>query len=147
MLAGALAFDFDGTLAPIVCDPAAAQMRSSTRTRLARVAALYPCAVISGRSLSDLAPRLAGIELVALIGNHGLEPSTAEERSAAAVSSWIPLLQARLGSIDGVQIEDKGFSVAVHYRRATSAPKADAIVHTAIRELGPGVRTIWESPS
>ena len=35
-----LAFDFDGTLAPIVDVPAAAAMRSTTRTLLKRVAAL-----------------------------------------------------------------------------------------------------------
>ncbi|MBC7781232.1 MAG: trehalose-phosphatase, partial [Proteobacteria bacterium] len=43
-----LAFDFDGTLAPIVPDRAAAVMTPTTASLLARVAELYPCAVISG---------------------------------------------------------------------------------------------------
>ena len=37
-----LAFDFDGTLAPIVVDPDAAQMRATTRELLARVGASTP---------------------------------------------------------------------------------------------------------
>jgi trehalose 6-phosphate phosphatase len=50
-LAGAralLAFDFDGTLAPIVADRHRAVMRQRTRSLLATAAKLYPCAVISG---------------------------------------------------------------------------------------------------
>ncbi|HEY6552324.1 MAG TPA: trehalose-phosphatase, partial [Vicinamibacteria bacterium] len=45
-----LAFDYDGTLAPIVEDPASAHMRSATRELLHEVARGYPVAIISGRS-------------------------------------------------------------------------------------------------
>ena len=48
-----LAFDFDGTLAPIVEDRDRAAMRERTRGLLVRLCALYPCAVISGRSRGD----------------------------------------------------------------------------------------------
>ena len=56
-----LAFDFDGTLAPIVADPPAARLRPRTRRLLAEVARKYPCVVISGRSRADVARRLTGI--------------------------------------------------------------------------------------
>ena len=45
-----LAFDFDGTLAPIVADRDRAAMRARTRRLFERVCARYPVAVISGRS-------------------------------------------------------------------------------------------------
>ena len=48
-----LAFDFDGTLAPIVDDPERACMRAKTRRQLEQAAELYPTIVISGRSQED----------------------------------------------------------------------------------------------
>src|SRR5437763_15777992 len=48
-----LAFDFDGTLAPIVINPAEARMRPETKELLTRVSELYPCVVISGRAGPD----------------------------------------------------------------------------------------------
>lgn len=69
-----LAFDFDGTLAPIVEDRDRARMRARTSRAFAKVCGLYPCAVISGRSQSDVAKRLAGATVKYVIGNHGLEP-------------------------------------------------------------------------
>jgi hypothetical protein len=47
------AFDFDGTLSPIVEHPAQAGMREQTRILLDRVAALYPCVIISCRPRSS----------------------------------------------------------------------------------------------
>src|ERR1035441_6032607 len=72
------AFDFDGTLSPIVEHPAQASMRDRTRILLDRLAALYPCVVISGRSRADLLGRLGSVKLASVIGNHGAERS--EER-------------------------------------------------------------------
>jgi trehalose 6-phosphate phosphatase len=67
-----LAFDFDGTLAPIVRNPEAATMRRRTSKLLAEVARRYPCAVISGRSRADVMEKVAEIPLRALFGNHGM---------------------------------------------------------------------------
>jgi len=49
-------FDFDGTLAPIVDDPAEARMAPATWTQLDRLGRLAPVAVVSGRSREDLTP-------------------------------------------------------------------------------------------
>lgn len=49
-----VAFDYDGTLAPIVSAPDRAHMRPQTRRLLKGVARRYPCVVISGRSRDDL---------------------------------------------------------------------------------------------
>ena len=57
------AFDFDGTLSPIVDHPDRAGMRARTRKLLGGLAALYPCIVISGRARSDVLGKLRGVKL------------------------------------------------------------------------------------
>jgi trehalose 6-phosphate phosphatase len=111
-----VAFDFDGTLAPIVDRPEDAAMRPRTRRLLAAVSRRYPVVVISGRARTDIRARLGGIGVRQVIGNHGIEPAHATDRLARQVRKWIPPLRARLAPFQGVRIEDKGYSVAVHYR-------------------------------
>ena len=53
-----LAFDYDGTLAPIVSKPERAIMRPTTRRLLEELVKLYPCMVISGRAQRDAMRRL-----------------------------------------------------------------------------------------
>jgi trehalose 6-phosphate phosphatase len=136
-----LAFDYDGTLAPIVDDPAAAQMRPSTRQLLERLAGRYPCAVISGRARHDALLWLEGIHLVNVVGNHGLEPWKAPERFERQVAGWRARLQAELAPLAGVEIEDKRFSLAIHYRKSRSKRRALAAIEAAVVTLG-DVRTI-----
>lgn len=68
-------FDYDGTLSPIVSNRGQAPMRRRTRDLLACVCAEYPCAIISGRALSDVSNCLDGIGVRYVVGNHGLEPA------------------------------------------------------------------------
>jgi trehalose 6-phosphate phosphatase len=136
-----LAFDYDGTLAPIVSNPDQARMRPRTRDLLVRLARAYPCIVISGRSQEDVLKRVRGTGVFEVIGNHGLEPWRRTEAFANQVQAWVPLLQARLSGIDGVFIEDKSFSVAVHFRRAASRSRARAAVLEAVAGLD-GARVV-----
>ena len=53
-----LAFDFDGTLAPICADPCKARTDVGWSRRLRSIAKRWPVAVISGRALDDLTTRL-----------------------------------------------------------------------------------------
>ncbi len=128
-----LAFDFDGTLAPIVDEPAGARMRPDTRALLRVAALLYPCVVVSGRSRADLAPRLSGIPLVAWVGNHGAEAGfgPVDRSPRATVLSWRAALAARLGDLTGVEIEDKGLSIAIDYRRAADPEAAEREIRAA----------------
>lgn len=130
-----LGFDFDGTLAPIVARPRAAAMRASTRGLLAAVATRYPCVVISGRARADVEARLAGLRLRQVIGNHGAEPSRGSGTLAGLVASWRPWLEAQLRGHPGVTIEDKGYSLAVHYRHAQRPRPARAAIVAAGSEL------------
>jgi trehalose 6-phosphate phosphatase len=136
-----LVFDFDGTLAPIVDRPADAVMRESTRTLLRVTSLLYPCAVVSGRSRFDLAPRLEGIPLLAFVGNHGAEAGfgPVDRSPRPVVAEWVEELRVRLGDLPGVEIEDKGLSIAIHYRRAPDPEAAGRLVRAAADALE-GVR-------
>jgi trehalose 6-phosphate phosphatase len=135
-----LAFDYDGTLAPIVADPVNARMRATTRRLLEEAARLYPCAVVSGRGQKDVLRRTRGVALAAAIGNHGLEPSETGARYAAEVRRWRPLLAA-LARVPGVLIEDKTYSLAIHYRRSREKKKARAAILAVTASLG-AVRVI-----
>jgi len=136
-----VAFDYDGTLAPIVVDPERARMRAITARLLRTVAERYPCAVISGRRLGDLFPRIRTIPLRHLAGNHGIEPWGESERIASRVRRWVVALHRRIGGEPGIVIEDKTYSVTLHYRRAFHKPRAVGLIHDAVRSL-PGARIV-----
>jgi len=132
-----VAFDFDGTLAPIVRDPDKAAMRATTRRLLGEVAALYPCIVVSGRAQADVRRSLHGVHLQQVVGNHGIEPWQATRPLMEEVKRWVPVLSRRLSPFKGVRIENKTFSVAVHYRRSREKKKARAAILEAAAALGP----------
>lgn len=139
-----LVFDFDGTLAPIVGDPDRACMRPRTRHLLREVARLYPCAVVSGRALGDLRRRVWGIPLWAVLGNHGAEsdaPRNRSRRPPRAVRAWRRALERSLVAVPGVWIEDKKYTLTVHYREAPRPSRAARIVARAARSL-PGARLV-----
>ncbi len=128
------AFDFDGTLAPIVQRPEQAAMRSSTRNRLAKLASLYPCVVLSGRARADLVPRLDGVAVRRAIGNHGREHEGAPARTAL-IALWKSAVSQRLEDTRGVWVEDKGLSLAVHYRQAPQRQLARRRILEAANDL------------
>src|SRR5690242_10377376 len=71
--ASALLLDFDGSLAPIVVDPAAAAAPASTMALLERLARrLALVGIVSGRPVEFLAARVP-LESVELVGQYGLE--------------------------------------------------------------------------
>lgn len=141
------AFDFDGTLARIVQDRHAAGLTHPLRDALRAVAEAAPTAVISGRSLADLRPRLDGIP-VHLIGNHGLEGLHASERvmqqARDCCRGWLKAVardESALAKV-GVVVEDKDYSLTFHYRQACSPPAArEAIFHT-VAALSPAPRLV-----
>lgn len=136
-----LAFDFDGTLSPIVAERSAASMRPSTQLLAADLAALYPCAIVSGRSYDDLT-RLTG-ELVSwtlwsagdafAAGRH--DPIRAE------VKRWAAMLTPSFGPSTGIEIEDKGTRLSLHYRRSRARRSAAERIEEALRSVR-GARVI-----
>jgi len=137
-----LAFDFDGTLAPIVADRHRAAMRPETARLFARVCERYPSAVISGRAKADVERRLQGARVRYLIGNHGLEPGTRLGTFGREVERARPLLEASLAGRPGIDIEDKRYSLAVHYRRAREKPRTREAIRRAVAALPVPMRVI-----
>ena len=122
-LAGArtlCAFDFDGTLSRLVDHPDQAGLRARTRDLLGALAERYPCVIISGRARKDVLAKLAGVTLASVIGNHGAETEAAARQSRGQITRWKAVINRELGLIPGLWVEDKGLSLAVHYRQATA---------------------------
>lgn len=120
--------DFDGTLAPIVDDPAAAQPLEGAVDVLHGLARHYArVAVVSGRPAGFLADRLrladthAGSALLA-VGLYGLETADGDKVTPnPAAEQWLPVVAAAADLADGqappgVLVERKGMSVTLHYR-------------------------------
>jgi trehalose 6-phosphate phosphatase len=84
-----MAFDFDGTLAPITSEPNRAAIPTSTRRLLQKLTIQYPCIVVSGRSRADVRRRLSGIRFEEVIGNHGIEPWDSSPAIEETVRTWI----------------------------------------------------------
>jgi trehalose-phosphatase len=139
--------DYDGTLTPIVDDPADATLGEETREQLARLArSPRGCvAVISGRGLADLRDRV-GIPEVIYAGCHGLEvagpdlafchPDAIAQRATLGMVG--EQLARRAPSVSGMRVEAKGLAVAVHYRHvpADEIRRVEIELARAIREQG-----------
>ncbi|MDV3133763.1 trehalose-phosphatase [Mycobacterium sp. 29Ha] len=119
-----LFLDYDGTLSPIVSNPAAARLVDGAAEALELVAKVCPVAILSGRDLADVRSRV-GVPGVWYAGSHGFEltsPDGAYHCNDAA-AEFVPLLEhaaaelsQNLEKIPGVRVEHKRFAVAVHYR-------------------------------
>lgn len=132
------AFDFDGTLAPIVAKPSRARVSQKNATLLSQLNDLVPLAIISGRSVRDL-KKIVPIETPFLVGNHGLEGIRKQKRllSAAQETSmkWKKAIQGAIRGVPGIEIEDKSYSLAVHYRKARSKALARLRILDACADL------------
>lgn len=144
------AFDFDGTLAPIVEQPQDARLPEPTRDQLLALQRHAPVAIITGRALADITPRLGFVPDL-LIGNHGLEGvpgarAIAEaEHHRAVCTGWRMQLDKLLAAEypdPGVQIEDKQYSLSVHYRHAQAAARAEDDLGPLLATLDPAPRLV-----
>ena len=136
-----VAFDFDGTLAPIVAEPARARMRPCTRRLLARLAARVRCAVITGRSLRSARRLLKGVPLALIIGSHGAEwpGEPLPVRLREQVRLWRAVLSRRLAPVAGLFFEVKPAALSIHYRRSSDPAAALRAIEAAVASL-PGCR-------
>jgi len=139
----ALLFDVDGTLVDLAAQPDAVEVPSDLRRVLPRLAARTngALALVSGRAVADLDRLFAPLVLPA-IGSHGAEIRPGRGR-IIAMSEPLPdrlrcALREAEGVAAGVVIEDKRFSLALHYRKAPGAePRLRQFVE-AVRADFPG---------
>ncbi|MEP6491549.1 MAG: trehalose-phosphatase [bacterium] len=160
-MAWAYFFDIDGTLVDLAATPSAVHPDSDIR-RL--VHGLYSVtggavALISGRSLADIDRLFPRVRLPAA-GQHGLERRDATGRlhshpiPEGSLDSVRAQLREAVARHHGLLIEDKGLSLALHYR---SVPRLAGFAHRLMRtlqtELGngycvqPGKRVVELKPA
>jgi trehalose-phosphatase len=123
----ALFLDFDGTLVPIRKDPEQCHLSSDTKRLLESILGSGKAMVVilSGRSLSDLRKRLT-VRGAFYAGSHGIEISVPGIRfvhqsanlKRPAINLILQNLKEELRSCEGVRIEEKPYSFALHYRNA-----------------------------
>lgn len=113
-----IAMDFDGTMAPIVPRPELAEILPEFGNVLSRLAGIpgVVLAVVSGRDVVDLHPKLANLPPVWIAGGHGRSILEPEERPSEAPPD--PRLDEfrRSPVPGGVRREIKSYSVAFHWR-------------------------------
>ncbi len=139
--------DIDGTLLDIAAIPAAVKTGPSD-TRL--VTGLYAeargaVALISGRSIDGIDRLFYPLRLPAA-GQHGIERRDSRGHvhrhpfPEAAMRLAAAEIRAFASKHEGLVFEDKGASLALHYRLAPQlAAAAHSVVHKAAQHLGEGV--------
>jgi trehalose 6-phosphate phosphatase len=125
----AILVDFDGTLAPIVDDPAMARPLKGTRTVLAALARRFSLvAVVSGRPAAFVAAALSPLGQVRVLGLYGLEAvgPDGDVRLDPEAEPWRRVVAAVRAEAEreappGVGVEDKAVSVTIHWRGSPDA--------------------------
>lgn len=135
--AGILA-DLDGTLSPIVNDPAAARLAPGAGDALDALAASgVAVGVVTGRAAAD-ARRILGTDSVLVAGNHGIEwldpgaDAPALPAELSDLSAELESVGAVVPRLPGVQFEHKGVSASVHYRNAPDHDAAREQIRAAL---------------
>lgn len=122
-----LMLDFDGTLVPIAEEPTKVFLDAEGKRLLRRIAQNDQAnlAIISGRSLRDVKKRVS-VEGIVYAGCQGLEMEgpgwswvhPGASRLKPAIKKTASELSRELADIPGILVENKDWSVAVHFRRA-----------------------------
>lgn len=119
-----LLLDFDGTLAPIVNDPALAKPTESLKNVLLKLAETSDVVVISGRNRQFLEATFAQIP-VHLVAEHGAflkRPDQAWERLDLSADDWVDsvreVMNPFVDRFPGSFIETKETAIVWHYRMA-----------------------------
>jgi trehalose 6-phosphate phosphatase len=119
----ALFLDFDGTLTPIAPRPEQVLLDPSQRRLVSSLARWVPVTIISGRALLDLRSRV-DLKGLTYAGNHGLEivgpgfryRMQGDVQWRRFLKGVLRRLQDDLEMIPGILLEDKKYTISVHYR-------------------------------
>ena len=151
----ALFLDFDGTLAPLEARPEDVWLDSRTRRLLRRLVRHRSVTlwIISGRRRADARKRV-GVRGIHYAGLHGWEragKTPLPRRVRRVLTDAKRQLAARLETLPGAWIEDKGLSFTFHYRGASNGTfrRARREVHKLSERFRPDLRVlpgkkVWE---
>ena len=143
-----MAFDFDGTLAPIVARPDDARISVALAARLKALASRLPVAIVTGRAVADVRERL-GFQPQFIVGNHGAEEDAAPadggnlaDALASQLDGFRATLRAQADPLQaaGVVVEDKGLSIALHYRLSRDRAQAQQLITGLLTPEPAGLR-------
>lgn len=123
-----LMFDYDGTLTPIVEKPEYAKLEEKTKNHLEILASkeFIKLDIITGRQIAVL-QKLSGIKspYITMFGLHGGEIqigdkiiSNVSELKKEALTEFKKDLKKKISGYEGIIIEDKEYTVSLHYRLA-----------------------------
>jgi trehalose 6-phosphate phosphatase len=144
--------DFDGTLSDIVARPELAQPRPKAASVLALLVERYAVvAVVSGRPADEVRARL-DVPGVIVFGRYGLPEGERAERAERVMVTEVERAAAR---VRGAWVEDKGPSLAVHFRRVDEPEAAEASLRPILADVAsrngyvvlPGRRVLELAPS
>lgn len=142
-----IALDIDGTLAPIASTPAGAAVPEATLQTLRRLTALrgVQVAFVTGRSAPD-GRRMVDLPRTRVIGNHGIEwieldgtlsVNQGAREVAPRIAQAAEMLSSRLRDINGALVEDKRWTLSVHFRLTAPAdrPTIEQVLDDVARRL------------
>lgn len=134
----AILLDIDGTILDLAPSPQQVWVPPGLRRSLARLDGLTggAMALVSGRSLHDIDLIFSPLESAA-IGGHGAElRAAAGAAPTGRVAPLSPALKRKLAGVTeigpGILAEDKGYSLALHYRLA---PDKEAELRAAVEAI------------
>jgi trehalose 6-phosphate phosphatase len=140
-----IAFDFDGTLAPIVPDPADARVLPAALAALRALAPLVgTVAVVTGRPAATAVEygSLDQVPGIVVLGHYGRQrwhdgqlDSPPPPPGLVLARERLPEVLAAAGADEGIRIEDKADALAVHTRRAADPGAALARVREPLLRL------------
>ncbi|KAG6594167.1 Trehalose-phosphatase [Phytophthora cinnamomi] len=141
--------DYDGTLTPIVNDPALALLSPAMKDTLEKLRQKFITGVITGRSLHKI-QKFVSIPQLYYAGSHGFDiegPDGTSIKNQVAAQFLTDLhdvrdeLGGQIESIAGAEVEDNIFSVSLHYRNVDPGlrPQISSLART-VRDQHPRIR-------
>lgn len=137
--------DYDGTLAPIVDDPDAAYPHPEVPGVMQKLRERFPLWIVTGRDLRSLG-RLFPANAPA-IGLHGAQQGSTKDADPPAFNedtlAALSKMQSNVPSVEGLHLESKPPTFAVHYRQAKDPEDARHRLQAWVDTAPEFLEAIW----
>lgn len=140
------AFDYDGTLTSLSPHIFESKLPLKTKKLLENLYQYVPIAIISGRSIADL-KTLCSFTPTFFMGNHGLEGIKLDKklkiRFLRMCKQWKEKLSKNMTNIQGLKLEDKQYSLSIHYRSVKQKKKIKHLLLNHVSKLKPSPKIVF----